>query len=109
MLVNVKMTFKHYEHDKFHAPEVVLKKVKVYTKNTCSNQLRMKIFMLLNAKIPIIVGILKMYKHDNFPVCVCGGGGGGGYSHFFFIHRPGPSIYPSPKKISGISSAPENI
>ena len=32
MLINVKMTFKHYEHDKLHAPEIELKKVKVYIK-----------------------------------------------------------------------------
>ena len=37
------------------------------------------------------------------------GGGGGLYSHFFFIHRLGPSIYRSRKKISVISSTPKNI
>ena len=35
------------------------------------------------------------------------GGGGGGYSNFFRIRRLGPSIYRSPKKISGISSTPK--
>ena len=34
-------------------------------------------------------------------------GGGGGYSQFFFIRSFGPSIYPSPQKISGMSNTPK--
>ena len=35
--------------------------------------------------------------------------GGGGNSHFFLIRSIGPSIYRSPKKISGVSSTPKKF
>ena len=53
-----------------------------------------------------------MNMHDLVIVMQQSWGGGGvlsSFSYFFFIRRLGPSIYRSPKKISGVSSTPKKL
>ena len=52
-----------------------------------------------------------MNMHDLVIVMRQSWGGGvlSSFSYFFFIRRLGPSIYRSPKKISGVSSTPKTF
>ena len=52
-----------------------------------------------------------MNMHDLVIVMRQSWGGGvlSSFSYFFFIRRLGPSIYRSPKKISGVSSTPKKF
>ena len=44
--------------------------LKVIKKKSCSSQLRMKVFLLINVKMPTIVGILTFMSRENNILCL---------------------------------------